>query len=98
MSVMRDMHELPDVTSSLRAVPPTARPSPTPVQPVRRRLFGLVPLPEDISVIFDKDPAARNVIEVLMYQGLHAILFHRLAHALWVREVPIVPRLISQIA
>lgn len=54
--------------------------------------------PDDIDVIFEKDPAACNVFEVLTYQGLHAVLLHRLAHALYIRNVPFVPRLISQIA
>src|SRR5262245_21717444 len=54
--------------------------------------------PDDIDVIFEKDPAARSILEVLTYQGLHAILLHRLAHALYVRRVPFLPRLISQFA
>jgi serine O-acetyltransferase len=54
--------------------------------------------PDDIDVIFEKDPAARNIFEVLTYQGLHAVLLHRLAHALYRRHVPFVPRLISQVA
>lgn len=54
--------------------------------------------PSDIQVVFDKDPAARNIFEVLLYQGLHALLLHRLAHALYRRGIPILPRLISQIA
>jgi serine O-acetyltransferase len=53
---------------------------------------------DDVRAIFQNDPAARNLAEVLLYPGLHAILFHRVAHALWVRGVPFVPRLISQIA
>ncbi len=54
--------------------------------------------PDDIDVIFEKDPAARNIFEVLLYQGLHAILLHRVAHALYRLRVPVLPRLISQIA
>jgi serine O-acetyltransferase len=54
--------------------------------------------PDDIDVIFEKDPAARNLLEVLTYQGLHAILLHRLAHALYRRNVPVLPRVISQFA
>jgi serine O-acetyltransferase len=54
--------------------------------------------PDDIDVIFEKDPAARNVFEALTYQGLHAILLHRIAHRLYLAGVPVVPRLISQVA
>lgn len=39
---------------------------------------------EDILCVFDRDPAARNWFEVLTtYPGVHAILIHRLGHALW---------------
>ncbi|PIE44312.1 MAG: serine O-acetyltransferase [Gammaproteobacteria bacterium] len=39
---------------------------------------------EDISSVFDRDPAARNTFDVLTnYPGLHAVLFHRVAHKLW---------------
>jgi serine O-acetyltransferase len=54
--------------------------------------------PDDIDVIFEKDPAACNIFEVLTYQGLHAVLLHRIAHALYMRHVPLIPRLISQFA
>jgi serine O-acetyltransferase len=50
----------------------------------------------DVAAIFRNDPAATNMAEVLLYPGLHAILMHRVAHALWKRRVPFVPRLISQ--
>jgi serine O-acetyltransferase len=41
-------------------------------------------LREDIAVVFDRDPAARTFFEVLTtYPGLHAILWHRLSHRLW---------------
>jgi serine O-acetyltransferase len=55
-------------------------------------------LREDVQAIFRNDPAARNIFEVLLYPGLHAIMFHRLAHWLWQAGVPFVPRLISQLA
>ena len=54
--------------------------------------------PGAIDVIFEKDPAARNIFEVLLYQGLHAIALHRVAHALYRARIPILPRLISQMA
>ncbi len=39
---------------------------------------------EDITCIFQRDPAARNVFDVLTcYSGVHALLFHRLNHWLW---------------
>jgi serine O-acetyltransferase len=51
----------------------------------------------DIKVIKERDPAARSNAEILTcYPGLHAIWFHRAAHALWQRDVPLAPRLISQ--
>src|SRR5581483_6508315 len=55
-------------------------------------------LRDDVRAIFRNDPAARSLPEVLLYPGLHAITLHRLAHALWVRHVPFIPRLISQLS
>jgi len=53
-------------------------------------------LRRDIRVIFERDPAARSTIEVLLcYGGLHAIWLHRIAHALYVRGWVLLPRLIS---
>jgi serine O-acetyltransferase len=41
-------------------------------------------LREDISSVFDRDPAARTTWEVLTcYPGLHALVFHRIAHRFW---------------
>lgn len=41
-------------------------------------------LREDIACIFERDPAARNVFEVLtVYPGLHAVILHRVSHRLW---------------
>jgi serine O-acetyltransferase len=43
-------------------------------------------LREDIACIRERDPAARSKWEVLTcYPGLHAVIWHRLAHAFWVR-------------
>ena len=65
-------------------------------QAAQRRLLHGIVWPDDIQVIFDKDPAAKNVFEVLLYQSFHAVLLHRLAHRLYRAGVPILPRLISQ--
>jgi serine O-acetyltransferase len=60
-------------------------------------MFGR--LKRDIEVVFDRDPAARSVLEVLLcYPGLKAIWAHRLSHWLWVRDWKLVARVISQMA
>ena len=41
---------------------------------------------EDIACVFERDPAARNWLEVVTtYPGIHAVWFHRLSHRLWNR-------------
>ncbi|WP_330925647.1 serine O-acetyltransferase [Candidatus Sororendozoicomonas aggregata] len=51
---------------------------------------------EDITSVLDRDPAARNTLEVLTtYPGLHALLMHRLAHGLWHRNVKWLARFIA---
>lgn len=53
----------------------------------------------DFRIIFERDPAARNVLEVLFcYPGFQALLFHRFAHWLRLLGIPFIPRLISHIA
>ncbi|MGI5938266.1 MULTISPECIES: serine O-acetyltransferase [Methanoculleus] len=54
---------------------------------------------EDIQTVFDKDPAARSTLEVLLcYPGLHAIWAHRIAHALYRRRLYFLARLVSHIS
>ena len=53
-------------------------------------------LKEEIGVVFDRDPAARNTWEVITcYPGFHAMLFHRVAHCLWGSGFKWVARLVS---
>ena len=53
-------------------------------------------LKEDIRTIKDRDPAAKNVVEIfLCYPGLHAVWLHRIAHALYQRGWFTTARLIS---
>ena len=48
---------------------------------------------EEVQACFDRDPAARNLAEVLLtYSGLHAVIAYRMAHALQRLRVPVVPR------
>ena len=51
--------------------------------------------PDFIQVVFDKDPAAGNILEVLMYPSVHALFLHRIGHWLMTHRMPVVPRLIS---
>lgn len=56
-------------------------------------------LQADFRIIFERDPAARNWLEVLFfYPGLQAILLHRVAHFLYRLGIPFIPRFISFIA
>ena len=53
----------------------------------------------DIQAVFERDPAARSVTEVLLcYSGLHAIWWHRIAYRLWHWGLPLSARFISQLA
>ena len=52
---------------------------------------------KEINAIFERDPAAKSFLEVLLtYSGLHALAFHRVANILRGARVPFLPRLISQ--
>lgn len=54
---------------------------------------------EDIAVVFEQDPAAHSKLEVVLtYAGLHAIWSHRIAHALYKRNLFFLARAISQIS
>ncbi|MDI9635752.1 serine O-acetyltransferase [Oscillatoria amoena NRMC-F 0135] len=52
----------------------------------------------DFRIIFERDPAARNWLEVLFcYPGLQVLVFHRFAHLLRKLGIPFIPRLISHL-
>jgi len=51
---------------------------------------------EDVLVAFERDPAARSALEVLLcYPGIHALLLHRVSHGLWRRGFCLSARLLS---
>lgn len=53
----------------------------------------------DVKAVKERDPAARNVLEVLLlYQGVHALIWHRIAHWFYKKHMFFIARLISQIA
>ncbi|MEN2750989.1 serine O-acetyltransferase [Psychrobacter sp. FBL11] len=53
-------------------------------------------LKEDIDAVFNRDPAARNSLEVILtYPGIHALILHRGAHCLWQNEQKLAARVVS---
>ncbi|RKY02510.1 serine O-acetyltransferase [Candidatus Poribacteria bacterium] len=55
-------------------------------------------LKRDIQAALERDPAARNAIEVILcYPGFHALLFYRVAHWLWRHRVYLLARFISHL-
>ena len=53
---------------------------------------------EDARNIMKKDPACRNILEVIiLYPGFHILVFHKLSHFLYKHKILILARLISQI-
>lgn len=61
-------------------------------------LKSLKELYEDAKNIQKKDPAARNIFEViLLYPGFHILVFHRIAHCFYRKRLLFLARLVSQI-
>jgi serine O-acetyltransferase len=53
----------------------------------------------DVNSVFKKDPAAKSIVEVFSaYPGVHAVLFHRIAHIFYQIGVPFIPRFLSYLA
>lgn len=53
---------------------------------------------DDINSVFDRDPAARNVFEIITtYPGIHAVIFHRISHGLWRRNFKWLARVVANI-
>lgn len=56
-------------------------------------------LKNDLDIVFDQDPAARNRLEVVFtYAGVHAVWSHRFAHWLWKKKMFFLSRVISQLS
>ena len=55
-------------------------------------------LRRDVRAVFERDPAARSLAEVLFcYPGLHALWIHRLAHACWMVQLKFLGRFLSHL-
>ncbi|MEM8777878.1 MAG: serine O-acetyltransferase [Cyanobacteria bacterium P01_G01_bin.49] len=68
-------------------------------EPRTSRTSLLKSLWQDFQIIFERDPAARNWLEVVCcYPGLHALGIHRISHWLWHQQIPFIPRFFSHIA
>lgn len=66
--------------------------------PTLWKRLSQLPVVEDFCIIFERDPAARNGLEVLCcYPGFHALVGYRLAHWLYRWQVPFFPRFISHL-
>jgi serine O-acetyltransferase len=64
-----------------------------------RRESWLGTLRRDIQAVYDRDPAARNTLEILLaYPGLHAVWGHRIAHWLWTHDLKLPGRWLSHLA
>ena len=54
-------------------------------------------LREDINSVYERDPAARNALEVITcYPGLHAVYIHKISRFLWKHKCKLFARLVSQ--
>jgi serine O-acetyltransferase len=70
-----------------------------PAQAVLKQPSVWAKMREDISCVFERDPAARNTIEVIgIYPGVHALILYRIAHVLWQHKLHFSGRLISFLA
>lgn len=79
--------------------PPKGPRPPVPRRSAKWVSFMLRRLREDIQVIKERDPAAKNYLEILLcYPGLHAIWFHRMAHFLYCRKWYTTARLLSHLS
>jgi serine O-acetyltransferase len=52
----------------------------------------------DFKIIKERDPAARGFLEILLcYPGFQALVLHRISHTLWNYQLPLIPRVLSQL-
>jgi serine O-acetyltransferase len=55
-------------------------------------------LKHDVQAVFERDPACRSLLEVLLcYPGFHALVMHRLAHRLWRWNLLLLARVVSHV-
>ncbi len=53
---------------------------------------------QDVEAAFQGDPASRSHEEIILaYPGIEAIIVYRIAHQMWVHDIPLIPRIMSEI-
>jgi serine O-acetyltransferase len=88
---MRTMEEKAMTTEVIR--------TPVLLRPIQPLAKFIAMVREDVHSVFERDPAARSRLEVLLnYSGLHAIWMHRINHWLWVHNLKLIARWLSQVA
>ena len=71
---------------------------------ITKTFFNRIPevrrlLETDLLAFYDGDPAAKSMAEIILaYPGIMAITVYRLAHELYVLDVPVLPRLMTEYA
>lgn len=71
---------------------------------ITAKFFAQIPeirrlLQTDVTAAYEGDPAARCPAEVVLaYPGMYAITIHRIAHVLYTLKVPLIPRIMSELA
>lgn len=66
---------------------------------MKRMVTMFKQIKEDMNTIFERDPAVKSYLEVILcYPGLYAVIFHRLAHWLYLKRRFVISRLLSQIS
>ena len=62
-------------------------------------LIVLIFFRNEVRAVFARDPAAKNLLEVVvLYSGVQALVLYRIAHFLYTIKIPFLPRFISQLA
>ncbi|MFH1061537.1 MAG: serine O-acetyltransferase EpsC [Candidatus Omnitrophota bacterium] len=60
-------------------------------------IWIIIAFSDEIKSTKERDPAATSTFEILLtYAGLHALILHRIAHAILLLKIPFIPRWISQ--
>ena len=97
-------HIFDDLSAQIALTMEETRENQTRAQEITAELLTKLPdiqrmLQKDLEAFFDGDPAAHNREEVVLsYPGFFAIFIYRIAHELYIMEVPMIPRIMTEFA